>query len=85
MYNIGHLHKKFEPHPVYFPPTLSFFGGVLFVLVVVVVDEIGPLEISSGATFGVLARSIVPFTPAAALPAFALNDDAASLGRISLL
>ena len=67
---------------MYFPPTAFFFGGVLFVLVVVVVDEVGHLEFSSGAAFGVLTLSIDPFLPPAA---FVLNDVAACLGRNSLL
>ena len=59
---------------------VSFFGGVLFVLVVLV-DEVGPLGCSSCATFGVLTLSANSFLPPlAALPAFVLNDVAASLG-----
>ena len=78
-FTFGHWtsNKKCEPHPVYFPPKVSFFGGVPFVLVNVVF----------GGTFGVLTLSIRSFLPPApaVLPGFVLNDVAAGLARNSLI
>ena len=64
-----------------FPPTVSFSGGVLFVLVLV--DEVGSLEFFSGEILGVLILSIQSFLPP--LPTLpVLNDIAACLGHNSL-